>query len=135
MPGGGMDGSVSKATMGYLKAHQGSARYMAAAVGSSTAGSLALQSGRNVIDMGGFMGSDPSPTLAQLERLIRSGQLHYVLLSGSGDAGGLPSGAGGFGRSTATAARDSWIESHGSVVKIAGQSSASMTLYYLASTA
>jgi hypothetical protein len=123
-----MGGSVSKATISYLEAHQGGARYLLAAVGSSTAGAIALQSGRNVIDMGGFMGSDPSPSLSQLKQLVSSGQLHYVLLNTKRN------GAGGFGFSSAAAQeRDSWIERHGKVVKVTGQSNTVTTLYYISS--
>jgi 4-amino-4-deoxy-L-arabinose transferase-like glycosyltransferase len=131
VPGGGLGGSVSKPMIKYLEAHQGSARYMVAAVGSSTAGSLALESGRNVVDMGGFTGSDPSPSLSRLESLLSSGQLHYVLLS-SGQGGSGTSGFGG--SSSATRARDSWIESHGKVVKVSGETGTGMTLYHLSST-
>jgi hypothetical protein len=121
---------VSKTTVSYLEAHQGSARYLAAAVGSTTAGSIALQSGRNVINMGGFMGSDPSPTLSQLMRMVNRGEVHYVLLNSAGNG----PGRSGFSTS-ATRARNSWIETHGKVVKVAGASNTTMTLYYLASSA
>jgi hypothetical protein len=97
-------------------------------VSSTSAAGLALASGRNVIDMGGFSGSDPTPTLAQLQQLISSGQLHYVLL-GSGR------NAGGAGRSAATQARDGWIKSHGTVVTVQGATAAGTTLYYLSSNA
>jgi hypothetical protein len=127
-----MNYSVSKAIVSYLEAHQGSTRYLAAAVGSTTAGSLALQSARNVINMGGFIGSDPSPTLAQLKRLVSRGEVHYVLLNNA--RGGAASGRLGFSTST-TRARDSWIESRGEVVKAAGEGNTAMTLYYLASAA
>ena len=189
---GGLAGAgganVSNAVIKYLEAHQGSAKYMVAAVGSNTAGAIALQSGRNVIDMGGFMGADPAPTLAQVEHLIDTGQLHYVLLGGSGGgfgssaagspSSGVPSGNGatggpgeGFGdnatanRSSsrfggsgfggngaaggpgdgdgpgATGAsnatietRDRWLETHGTVVHVAGQSASGSgaKLYYFA---
>lgn len=137
--------------MSYLKAHQGKATYMVAAVGSSTAGSLALASGRNTIDMGGFMGSDPAPSLAKLKSFIDSGQLHYVLLSGGGAGGGTGGasdarssvggpGAGGPGGSTsassraAVSERDEWVEKHGTVVHVSGESSSAggATLYYFA---
>ncbi len=121
---GGPDASVSKALVSYLEAHQGSARYLAAAVGSGTAAGLALQSGREVIEMGGFMGSDPAPSLAKLESLVHSGQLHYVLLSGG--RGGGPGG----GRSAATAARDAWVVAHGQALTVSGQ-----TVYHLARNA
>lgn len=129
-------GEVSKALISYLKAHQGKATYLVAAVGSSTAGSIALQSDRNVINMGGFMGSDPAPSLAKLKSFISSGQLHYVLLSGisRGESdGGFP-GAGPGASSAATKAREAWVEAHGTVMHVNGVSSseAGMTLYYFA---
>lgn len=161
-PGGaGPGGSVNSANLKYLEGHQGSAKYMVAAVGSGTAASLALQSGRNVIDMGGFMGSDPSPSLAQLRHLIATGQLHYVLLSRGGGPGigGLGGGAGIGGRggglgiggpggggavrggpgaggasASATRARDAWVESHGQAVQVGSQGSGGATLYYLPSS-
>jgi glycosyltransferase involved in cell wall biosynthesis len=78
-----------------------------------------------------YMGSDPSPTLSQLKRMVSRGELHYVLLNSAAGAG---MGRPGFSTS-ATKARDGWIESHGKVVTISGKSNAGMTLYYLSSTA
>jgi 4-amino-4-deoxy-L-arabinose transferase-like glycosyltransferase len=162
--------SLSGAVVKYLESHQGTTRYMVAAVGSSTAGAIALESGRNVIDMGGFMGADPAPTLAQVEHLIDTGQLHYILLGGQGGAPGGGGGRGGFGGgagllggagaggagvpgggagvssssgagrggpgggSAAVETRDKWIEAHGTVVHVSGQSSSGggATLYYFA---
>jgi 4-amino-4-deoxy-L-arabinose transferase-like glycosyltransferase len=137
-------GSVSATLVKYLEAHQGSATYLVAAVGSSVSGSIALQSDRNVINMGGFMGADPAPSLTALRRYIATGQLHYILLSGGvqgggpgpqggglGLRGGAP-GGGPEGSDTATSAREAWIKAHGTVVHVAGQSSSSaggMTLY------
>ncbi|HEU0316519.1 MAG TPA: hypothetical protein VFR49_04265, partial [Solirubrobacteraceae bacterium] len=117
--GGGPGGTVSEQLVAYLEAHQGTAHYLAAAVGSGTAAELALQTGRDVIDMGGFMGSDPAPSLAKLQQLVASGQLHYVILGGGGGGPG--------GRSSATAARDAWITQHGKALTVSGQ-----TVYYLA---
>jgi 4-amino-4-deoxy-L-arabinose transferase-like glycosyltransferase len=138
----GPGANVSKTLVSYLKAHQGKATYLVAAVGSSTAGPIALQSGREVIDMGGFMGSDPAPTLAKLKSFIDSGQLHYVLLSSGGSGGGIAgargarAGAGGPGGDisassrAAISERDEWIEKHGTVVHVSGESAGGTTLYY-----
>ena len=84
---------MSTALVTYLDAHQDGAKYLVAAVGSQTAGAMSLQTGKNVVDMGGFTGSDPAPTLAKLESLISSGQLHYVLLDGGTGGGGAAAGA------------------------------------------
>ena len=46
-------------------------RWAAASVGSMTAGSLELKTGTSVMAIGGFTGSDNSPTLAQFQALRR----------------------------------------------------------------
>ena len=64
----------------------------AAAVGSNTASGYQLASQQPVMAIGGFNGSDPSPTLAQFEAYVANGQIHYFIASGGGavaaDAGG-----------------------------------------------
>jgi hypothetical protein len=64
--------------------------------------------------MGGFTGSDPAPTLAQLEQYVKRGQLHYVLVGGGRGGGGF----GGRGGSSAggTAQVDPWVEQNCSAV-------------------
>lgn len=129
---------VTGALFGYLQSHQGSAKYIAAAEGSGTAGAIALRSKREAIDMGGFMGADPAPSLSKLRALIRSGQLHYVLLGGSGS--GRAPGTGGVPgpRRAAVAAvavvstRDAWVRSHGAIVHAAGLGTGGLMLYYFA---
>ncbi|HMD46782.1 MAG TPA: glycosyltransferase family 39 protein [Acidimicrobiales bacterium] len=123
-PGGGAGSTVSAALVRYLEAHQGSARYLLAVQGSQTAASYILDSGRAVMAMGGFSGSDPSPTLAQFEALVAEGQVHYVLVSGAGSGG-----PGGRGSTISTVLR--WVETHGTVVAASayGGSSAGGTLY------
>jgi hypothetical protein len=46
--------------------------------------------------MGGFMGSDPAPTLDQLKAYVAVGRLRYVMIGGRGGPGG-PGGPGGRG--------------------------------------
>jgi 4-amino-4-deoxy-L-arabinose transferase-like glycosyltransferase len=67
----------------YLRAHRRRARFLAAATYAVVADPITLATGQPVITVGGFTGLDPSPTIEQLERLIGSGQLHFILLDGS----------------------------------------------------
>lgn len=67
----------------YLRAHRGSAHFLLAATDSRTAAPIALGSELPVITMGGFQGADPTPTVAEMEGLTRSGRLRYVLLDGT----------------------------------------------------
>jgi len=119
--GGGM--TVSTKLIAYLESHQGSAEYLVAVQGSQTAAPYILESGRAVIAMGGFTGTDPTPTLAQFEALVKAGKVHFVLIGGGGG------GAGGGGSSTSSAI-DTWVTAHGTVVPSSAYGgSSSGTLY------
>ena len=68
--------------------------WAAAAIGSNSAAGVQLASGRPIMAIGGFNGSDPSPTLAEFQADVAAGKIHYFLASGGGGFGG---GFGGFG--------------------------------------
>ncbi|HET6510201.1 MAG TPA: glycosyltransferase family 39 protein [Baekduia sp.] len=121
--GGGMGamggGSVSGSLISYLEAHQGSAKYLVAVTGSQQSAPIILQTGKAVVTIGGFSGSDDAPTVSGLAAMVRSGELKYILLSGSG---GGPGGG-------SSAAISAWVEQHGTAVS--GVSSTGGTLYEL----
>ncbi|MDQ6820572.1 MAG: glycosyltransferase family 39 protein [Actinomycetota bacterium] len=123
---GGPQGGVSKRVIAYLEAHQGSAKYLVAGVGSQTTASIIIQTGKPVVTIGGFNGSDPAPTLAQLERMVASGELKYVLLSSGGFGGGGPGRLG----SQSAQSISSWVQHHGRAVS--GLGSTGATLYAVA---
>ena len=126
--GGGLGGNSSDtALLNYLVANRGSATWIVAADSAQEAGSIELATGLPVMAMGGFTGSDPAPTLAQLEGYVASGKLTFVLESG-GTGGGL--GGGGLGSDTSSA-RDSWVTSTCKLVSYGG----SATLYDCAGAA
>jgi hypothetical protein len=76
--------------------------WVAAAVGSNTASGYQLASGAPVMPVGGFNGSDPSPTLQQFQDHVAQGRIHYFV------------GGGGFGPSnggsSAGAEIAQWVE-------------------------
>jgi 4-amino-4-deoxy-L-arabinose transferase-like glycosyltransferase len=126
--GGGLGGNSSDtALLNYLVANRGSATWIVAADSAQEAGSIELATGLPVMAMGGFTGSDPAPTLAQLEGYVASGKLRFVLESG-GTGGGL--GGGGLGSDTSSA-RDSGVTSTCKLVSYGG----SATLYDCAGAA
>jgi 4-amino-4-deoxy-L-arabinose transferase-like glycosyltransferase len=88
-PGGA---TADSALISYLEAHRDGARYLVAAFTSMSSDSIIIASGRPVITIGGFNGGDPAPTLAQFEKLVAQGQVHYVLVSN--DLGGAGAGGG-----------------------------------------
>jgi 4-amino-4-deoxy-L-arabinose transferase-like glycosyltransferase len=100
-PGGGVTAAADASLVDYLLANQGAARWLVAVDGSQQAATIQLASGAPVMSMGGFTGGDPTPTLAQFEAYVASGDLRYVLLGGIGGPGGriaVPNGPAGFGR-------------------------------------
>ncbi|HUC06193.1 MAG TPA: glycosyltransferase family 39 protein, partial [Acidimicrobiales bacterium] len=79
--GGGAASTDNEALVRYLERHQGSAEYLVAVNGSQTAAPFILESGKAVIAMGGFTGTDPTPTLSEFEHLVATGKVHYVYVS------------------------------------------------------
>jgi hypothetical protein len=62
--------------------------------------------------MGGFTGSDPTPTLDQLKSYVASGKLRFVLTGPSGLGGGFGGGFGGQpGGVDVISENTSWVES------------------------
>ncbi|WP_259141167.1 ArnT family glycosyltransferase [Tsukamurella ocularis] len=63
-------------------------QWAAAVSGAQSQGSLQLNSGRPVIAIGGFSGSDPAPTLAQFQQWVKDGKISYYVASGGFRPGG-----------------------------------------------
>ncbi|MFI0895195.1 glycosyltransferase family 39 protein [Streptomyces sp. NPDC020983] len=106
---GGMGGllngaQVSAQMTALLKADAGRYTWVAAAVGSQNQASYQLATGRPVMSIGGFNGSDPSPTLAQFKEYVAEGRIHYFI-------GGGGMGGGSMGGSAAASDIASWVES------------------------
>jgi hypothetical protein len=104
--GGLLEGSRPSAQMVTLL-QQNSAAYtwVAAAVGSNSASGYQLATGKPVMPIGGFNGSDPSPTLAQFQDYVRAGKIHYFL-GGGRRFGGFGGSSGGSNASSQIAA---WV--------------------------
>ncbi|HLY13556.1 MAG TPA: glycosyltransferase family 39 protein [Candidatus Limnocylindrales bacterium] len=124
----GAGSSTDTALAAYLEANKGNATWIVAMTSAMQAGSLELSTGDAVMAMGGFTGSDPAPSLAQIQAYVASGQLRYVLVGGNGGGG-----AGGPGGNSSTAsAVTAWVTSFGKVVDYGGSSG---TLYDLSGAA
>jgi len=86
-PGGFGGGAADTTLVSYLEQHQGGATWLVATPSANSGASIALASGRPVLAMGGFSGSDQAMTVARLQELVRTGQLRYVMLDGRGRGG------------------------------------------------
>ncbi|HEY0813764.1 MAG TPA: glycosyltransferase family 39 protein [Pseudonocardia sp.] len=81
-------------------------KWSAATVASLAAAPLALDSGTDVMAIGGFTGSDPAPTLAQFQSYVSAGQVHYFI-----------SGGGGFGGGSSIS---TWVQQHFTATTVGG---------------
>jgi 4-amino-4-deoxy-L-arabinose transferase-like glycosyltransferase len=69
----------SPALVAALRADAGRYTWTAAAIGSSNAAGYQLATGAPVMAVGGFNGTDPSPTLHQFQQLVANKKIHYFV--------------------------------------------------------
>ncbi|WP_031097250.1 ArnT family glycosyltransferase [Streptomyces sp. NRRL S-15] len=105
--GGGMGGLLNGASVGsgaktLLEQNADAYTWTAAAIGSQNAASYQLATGDPVMAIGGFNGSDPSPTLARFKTYVEAGKIHYFI------SGGM--GGGGMGGEGASSQISTWVE-------------------------
>ncbi|MEU2064382.1 glycosyltransferase family 39 protein [Streptomyces sp. NPDC013455] len=107
--GGGAGGllngaSVSAEARKLLEEDASDYTWAAASIGSQNAAGYQLATGKAVMAIGGFNGTDPSPTLAQFKKYVEQGRIHYFIAGG-----GM---GGGMGGDSGTASRiSSWVQS------------------------
>ncbi|MGK3202553.1 glycosyltransferase family 39 protein [Amycolatopsis sp. MEPSY49] len=110
--GGGPGGSgadSSSSAIGELLAKT-TTKWAAATTGSQNAASLELASGKAVIGIGGWSGSDPAPTLVEFKAYVAAGEVKYYI---DGGRGGGPGG----GSSEITA----WVTANFTATTVDGQ--------------
>ncbi|MER5438294.1 glycosyltransferase family 39 protein [Streptomyces sp. NPDC002790] len=115
--GGGMGGLLNGATVSskakkLLQKNAGDYTWAAATIGSQNQSSYQLATGDPVMAIGGFNGTDPSPTLAQFKQYVEDGRIHYFI--GSGSSGG---GMGGSSSGTSTKITK-WVEANFKLVTV-----------------
>ncbi|MGW7303331.1 ArnT family glycosyltransferase [Streptomyces sp. NPDC054829] len=116
--GGGMGGllngaSVSDEAQALLEKDAGDYTWAAAAIGAQNAASYQLSTGEPVMAIGGFNGTDPSPTLAEFKEYVADGKIHYFIASGSG--GGMGGAANG-----TSSQISAWVEENFEAVTVDG---------------
>ena len=86
-------GTPSDAVISALTENADQYTWVAAAVGSNSAAGFQLASEKPVMAIGGFNGSDPSPTLAEFKELVAQGKIHWFIGGGGGMGGGQQGGS------------------------------------------
>jgi len=102
---GGLSGStqVSSALIKLLEQDASQYKWIAATEGSQSAAPIELATGGDaVMAIGGFNGTDPSPTLAEFEAMVAKHEIHYYVGQSNNSFGG------GNGSSAIT----SWVAAH-----------------------
>ncbi|WP_203617834.1 glycosyltransferase family 39 protein [Streptomyces bauhiniae] len=112
--GGLLNGaSVSAKAKKLLLADADSYTWVAASTGSQNAASYQLATNKAVMAIGGFNGTDPSPTLAQFKQYVADGKIHYYIAGGGMGMGRTGEARGGMGGSSGTASSIStWVEAN-----------------------
>jgi 4-amino-4-deoxy-L-arabinose transferase-like glycosyltransferase len=127
--GGLLDGSTPSAALTQLlDANSSSYTWVAATVGSNSASGYQLATGDPVMSIGGFNGTDPSPTLAQFQAYVEAGQIHYFIAGGGFRGFGGFGGGGGNGTESTSAQISSWVERNFQLTTVGG-----VTVYDLTS--
>jgi 4-amino-4-deoxy-L-arabinose transferase-like glycosyltransferase len=113
--GGGMFGGNSNLTeaLAYAKAHGGGTIGVSSQQGSAEA---IIASGADVAGLGGFSGSESSPTVQWLAQAVADGRIRYVLTDGSSSSGGFGGRDGRAGASAVMAV----VEKVGTETSVSG---------------
>jgi 4-amino-4-deoxy-L-arabinose transferase-like glycosyltransferase len=81
-PGNRGNAQVNQSLLDYLEANTQDTTYLMAVPSSMQGADYVLASGRPVLYMGGFKGSDTVVTVDGLAQMVQNGKLRYVYLSG-----------------------------------------------------
>jgi len=89
-------GGIDPLTLEYLLKNQGNTKFLVATTNANSAAPIILATGKPVMALGGFTGSDPILSVADLQRLIGNGTVRFFLLQGGfGGAPTFPTGDAG----------------------------------------
>ncbi|WP_338769187.1 glycosyltransferase family 39 protein [Nocardia vulneris] len=126
-PAGGLLGASkpSDKVVALLAQNGSTYTWAAAAIGSNSAAGFQLATELPVMPIGGFNGSDPSPTLEQFKQYVAEGKIHYFIGSNHGEREGGP---GDGGQSTSNQITQ-WVKDNYTATEVDG-----VTLYDLTAT-
>jgi 4-amino-4-deoxy-L-arabinose transferase-like glycosyltransferase len=129
--GGLLDGSRPDSALTTLLSKDASSyRWVAATIGANEAGGYQLATDDPVMAIGGFNGTDPTPTLAQFQQYVREGTIHYFISGGRFGGGGFGGGRfGGGGGASTSSAISSWVSANFTSETVGG-----VTVYDLTSS-
>ncbi|WP_420954485.1 glycosyltransferase family 39 protein [Bacillus haynesii] len=113
-PSGGSPGSgesVDEELLSYLEKNNTGEKYLFAVSSATSAQSYIIKTGKAVMAMGGFSGSDPILTVEKLEKLVKNGEVKYFMI--------------GDGRGQDNSEITNWIKENGKEISKSEYSSSS----------
>ncbi|QAT50807.1 glycosyltransferase family 39 protein [Caproiciproducens sp. NJN-50] len=106
--------SSDSALITFLEKNNTGEKYLLAVSSASEAEPIILATGKPVMAVGGFSGTNRSLTVEKLEQMVKSGELKYYMVGGRGGMGGNSSDE-----------VTQWVEQHGTAVDSSVWSSSS----------
>jgi hypothetical protein len=97
--------------------------WVAATIGANSAAGYQLATNSPILAIGGFNGTDPTPTLAEFQQLVAQHRIHWFIAGGRGPGPGA-------GSSDASTAITQWVQQNFTATTLDG-----ITLYDLTSPA
>jgi 4-amino-4-deoxy-L-arabinose transferase-like glycosyltransferase len=127
---GGVGGLLSTSTpssavLSALSRDASSFTWVAATTGANQAAGYQLATGEAVMALGGFNGSDPSPTLAEFQQYVAEGRIHWFIAGGMNAGAGAGPGGPAMGGSTSGASSTAsqiqvWVGQHYAATTVDG---------------
>ncbi|MFJ8476261.1 glycosyltransferase family 39 protein [Kitasatospora sp. NPDC094011] len=125
--GGGMGGllggtKVSSEAAALLSQDAGQYTWAAATTGSQNAASYQLATGKPVMALGGFNGTDPSLSLAGFQKYVEQSKVHWFIAGGShrGFGGGANGEGDDGGQQNEAAQIEAWVTGHFTAKTVGG---------------
>ncbi|KUL25135.1 glycosyltransferase family 39 protein [Actinoplanes awajinensis] len=122
-PGGGRGGGSSSNSELTALLKASTTRWSAAVSGATSAADLELASGTAVIALGGWNGSDPSPTLAEFQASVAAGDIRYFV-----SGGGMGGGGGQGGTATESSQIATWVATTYTATTVGGSTIYDLTV-------
>ncbi|RMC91745.1 glycosyltransferase family 39 protein [Clostridium autoethanogenum] len=81
---GGQNSSRNSKLIKFLESHTSNEKYALVVSGSASAEDIIIESGKSVMALGGFSGSDKILSLSEFKQMVKKGEVRYVLTGGMG---------------------------------------------------
>ncbi|OAA86867.1 hypothetical protein WY13_02261 [Clostridium ljungdahlii] len=81
---GGQNNSKNSQLIKFLESHTSNEKYALVVSSSASAEDIIIESGKSIMALGGFSGSDKILSLSEFKQMVKKGEVRYVLTGGMG---------------------------------------------------